>query len=171
MREQVRQQCRLAHQRVYSGRDVPSTNTIAVSIGVRGQGERISDRRQRQRHVCRSRNGLGTSEREPTREIARRSERAASFDPGCELRNRGGNRKSNRAGDKQQLDERVAVGRMAPRGPRAARRAPATRRVRYCPDFGSVTVMSGFIFKKLFSPTPLTFIRSSTFLKPPFFCR
>lgn len=171
MREQVRQQRRVAYQRVYSGRDVPSTNTIAVPIGVRGQGERTSRRCEQQRHICRSRNGLGASEREPTSEIARRSERPASFDCCCELRNRGGDRKRNRAGNKQHLDERVAVRRVAPRGPRAARRAPATRRVRYCPDFAGVTVMSGFIFKKLFSPTPLTFIKSSTFLKPPFFCR
>ena len=56
-------------------------------------------------------------------------------------------------------------------GPRVAQHAPATRPARYCPGFATVTVMSGFILRKLFSPTPLTFIRSSTFLKPPFFCR
>ena len=37
--------------------------------------------------------------------------------------------------------------------------------------FGAVTVISAFIFRKLFSPMPRTFIKSSTFLKPPFFCR
>ena len=35
----------------------------------------------------------------------------------------------------------------------------------------SPTVMSGFSFRKLFSPMPLTFISSSIFLKPPFFSR
>ena len=36
---------------------------------------------------------------------------------------------------------------------------------------GAAMVMYGFNFRKLFSPTPLTFIRSSSFLNPPFFCR
>src|SRR5262249_644782 len=35
----------------------------------------------------------------------------------------------------------------------------------------SDTVRYGFSFRKLFSPIPFTFIRSSTFLNCPFFCR
>jgi hypothetical protein len=34
-----------------------------------------------------------------------------------------------------------------------------------------VTVTIGFSLRKLFSPIPLTFISSSTFLKPPFLSR
>jgi hypothetical protein len=37
----------------------------------------------------------------------------------------------------------------------------------FCPE----TEMYGFSFRKFFSPMPFTFIRSSIFLKPPFFCR
>ena len=37
--------------------------------------------------------------------------------------------------------------------------------------FTGVTVIIGFSFRKLFSPMPRMFIRSSTFLKLPFFWR
>ena len=53
--------------------------------------------------------------------------------------------------------------------PRAPGEAPATRPARrYWPadsPFVAVTVTSGFSFRKLFSPTPRTFIRSSIFLQ------
>ena len=42
---------------------------------------------------------------------------------------------------------------------------------RYCAGFGAVTVIIGFSLRKLFSPTPRTFIKSSTFLNPPSFWR
>src|SRR6185503_13331548 len=90
-------------------------------------------------------------EREAARQIAGRTGGARPLDAGRELRDRGGRHDGDRRGDEHQLDERVAGG--------------------YCPVFPAVTVMSGFILRKLFSPTPLTFIRSSTFLKPPFFWR
>src|SRR5213075_2234388 len=72
------------------------------------------------------------------------------FDAGGELRDCSGGQDGRRRSHEHQLDERVTG---------------------YCPGLAAVTVMSGFIFRKLFSPTPLTFIRSSTFLKPPFFWR
>ncbi len=60
--------------------------------------------------------------------------------------------------------------------PRALGGAPATIAAHrtYCPadsPFVVATVTRGFSFRKLFSPTPRTFIRSSTFLNDPFFCR
>jgi len=39
------------------------------------------------------------------------------------------------------------------------------------PVLAATTVTSGLIFKNDFSPMPCTFISSSLFLKPPFFCR
>src|ERR1041384_906424 len=67
--------------------------------------------------------------------------RAGMFDSGVQLRNRDGGGDAHRRRHEHHFEE------------------------------GVPTVMSGFILRKLFSPTPLTFIRSSSFLKPPFFCR
>src|SRR5262249_49583525 len=78
--------------------------------------------------------------------------------------------------DEHGLDERVPC-RRGPRGWRTGvepvcSRQPAVRALNgYGVTRAAATVMSGLSLRKLFSPMPRTFIRSSGFLKLPFFCR
>src|SRR5262249_59147210 len=64
--------------------------------------------------------------------------------------------------------EATSVTGMTPRAPLAL-----AALVDYCasPPFPVPTVTSGFSLRKFFSPIPLTFMRSSGFLNPPFFWR
>src|SRR5687768_11402102 len=84
------------------------------------------------------------------------------------MRGGGAAKNCDHTGYSDELDHGVAGGARRPPAPSVP--AVSIFSPRYS-DFAAVTVISGFIFKKLFSPMPRTFIRSSTFLNPPFFCR
>ena len=101
--------------------------------------------------------GVGAGEREATGQIAGRTERSRALDAGGELRNRDTSKHRRGRNHRQQVDERVAY-------------CPGCEASCFPAAAGGVTLTSGRIFRKFFSPMPLTFIRSSTFLKPPFFC-
>src|SRR5204863_9623741 len=84
-----------------------------------------------------------------------------------DLRDRNGAQDRHDGHGEEQLDQGVSA---CGAGLRAVG-LPAARHDQSRSVLGVLTVTSVFNFRKFFSPMPRTFISSSGFLKPPFFCR
>jgi len=129
MREETGEAHRNTDARIDAGGDIPCAHAVAVAVDVGRNYECCLGGREQYGDVCGSRDRLRAGESETTGKIARRAERPAPFDASGELRDRSRSHDRNGGRDEQQFYQRVAVG--SARGPRAARRAPATRHVGY----------------------------------------
>src|SRR5262245_24850624 len=131
MRKEIRKANGNAGRRVDTSCDIEGSNAVAVAVHVRANNKSAFDGSEQQRDIGGARNCLRTRERETTREVTRRTDRTAGFDTGRDRRNRGASKDRDEARREPQFYECVAVRGASARGPRAARRAPATRHVGY----------------------------------------
>ena len=131
MREQTCQADGDVDQGVEASTYVARANAVAVAVHVRAHHERTFGGGEQHCDIGGTCGRLCTGKCETTREVACRADGPAAFDACTELRNRGGGKYRDETRCKYNLDEGIAVRRSGARGPRAARRAPATRHVCY----------------------------------------
>ena len=168
--EHVRQKDRPVDDPIGLGLNILRQHSVAVPVLIEAEGDSASAGLEPERDSGRSTDSLGAGQRHARGEIARRRQSSRAIDRREDLRNRDGRKDTCYSGDEDSLEQREAVRITTPKTPRVCGMlaAPGSR---YCVSlpFDAVTVTSGFSFRKLFSPMPRTFIRSSGFLKPPFF--
>src|SRR5688572_13692213 len=161
--------------------DVDGQDAVAIAVLINLDADALWTVDEPQAHRGTPRDGQRARQGEATAQILRRDQPARTIDGPQYRRHRRTGDHSDQRGNEHQLDQRVARrGGRAPAPPKRRRRegggprahqVPATRTASYRSAFAVATVTSGLSFRKLFSPMPRTFIRSSGFLKPPFFCR
>src|SRR5687768_2278606 len=154
-------------RRVDASLDVGGADSVSISIDEDTEREATGNLIKAKTDGGTARDRLRPREPEPGGEVPGRSMATRVISGRQRLKQGDARECRGHADDGHQLDQGITCARR----PRARHASAASSTQRGYSDFGVVTVINAFIFRKLFSPMPRTFIRSSTFLKPPFFCR
>ena len=148
--------------------DVPGAHAVPVAILNDVDGDTVGGLYEPQRDRRRAADGLRTRQCHASGKVPSRGQAARALDRRQCLRNGDGAQHAQERTREHEIDH-AEPARTARVRLRAARQHAS-----YCSalvPFADATVTSGFSLRKLFSPIPRTFMRSSTFLKPPLFSR